>query len=458
MSWQAASPWPIFILLFSVPLLAVAQDEENLSPENPDRQPSKSAPSFLDGVVTAKKKYSFTVSSDGRSHTVRLLPSTIVAARIIRPELDWQAGVVRGIIPASAPDGRGANHLTVEFPLPKPVYFRHQFESAEAMQKQLDSPTIHLKEPILSRNRLPDANTAGETPEWTGELQPGRKPNQFQANIDGEPRLIEASWSTLVLEGFTLLDLKPLESDVFINGEVRDGEFLAARIEFARRVNLREIFELAQSKCLLIGDTVSFNYLPALITELQDEVHVHHPNANCLGSASHRNLDRWLGPHEPEYRWDVIAFNFGHDDSELDQETYQANLRKCVQRLLSRTDHLIWIESTPVPYGFNDPDLQEGEFIPQDQQFDLQFEELSPRGLKPGRMKLQNRWAAEVMSEFPEVSTCKLWEVVKQDDGGEFNKWWFGKSLNFKYTETLPLAKTLADHIRRGLKKPSAPQ
>ena len=255
------------------------------------------------------------------------------------------------------------------------------------------------------------------------------------------------------MEGFNILDLIPMETDVFVNGLRQGDEIYAKRIEFSRRVNLDSIFrDDKKPTCLVIGDSVSFNYLPALLKETAKDVTVVHPNANCQGSENCKNLHRWLGVHDdPKYEWDVIAFNFGLADFSLDKETYQANLRNCLETLKKSKANLVWIESTPVPYGYNDSSLKVGEFISEKKRFDFEFEETDSQELKPGRMKLQNRWAAEVLKEFPDVQICETWSVVKEDLDGKYKDWWYGKSTSFKYPQSIPLARAIANAIRKAM-------
>ncbi len=72
-------------------------------------------------------------------------------------------------------------------------------------------------------------------------------------------------------------------------------------------------------------------------------------------------------------------------------------------------------------------------------------------GHLPGRMALQNRWAEEVLQEFPGIAVCDLWQVVKDDHDQYYRDWWFARNYNFDYTPAVPLARTLATEILRAL-------
>ena len=91
--------------------------------------------------------------------------------------------------------------------------------------------------------------------------------------------------------------------------------------------------------------------------------------------------------------------------------------------------------------------------IPKEKQFDFEFEEENPISTKPGRMRVQNKWAEEVFEAHPDIKICKLWDVVKKDADGKFKNWWFGKSVNFKFPQSIPLAEALATSIRESISK-----
>lgn len=118
----------------------------------------------------------------------------------------------------------------------------------------------------------------------------------------------------------------------------------------------------ALPRVLLIGDSISIGYTPAVREALKGIANVHRIPTN--GGDTNRgleNLDAWLGTGH----WDVIHFNWGlHDlkrlkDGQLDvsadraltPEKYEENLRTLVDRLKKTGAKLIWAATTPVPQG-----------------------------------------------------------------------------------------------------------
>jgi acyl-CoA thioesterase-1 len=107
-------------------------------------------------------------------------------------------------------------------------------------------------------------------------------------------------------------------------------------------------------RVLLIGDSISIGYTPAVRELLRGVANVHRIPDN--GGPTTRGLallEEWLG----NGRWDVIHFNFGlHDIALVDDGAfrvksgdYEANLKELVGRLNLHRARLIWASTTPVP-------------------------------------------------------------------------------------------------------------
>lgn len=118
-------------------------------------------------------------------------------------------------------------------------------------------------------------------------------------------------------------------------------------------------------RVLLLGDSISMGYTPAVRDLLQGKANLHRPQDNCGPTTRGlTNIDAWLGTG----KWDVIHFNFGlHDikyqnekgvlvdvkdgNQQVPIEDYEKNLRTIVARLKKTNAKLIWCATTPVPVG-----------------------------------------------------------------------------------------------------------
>jgi hypothetical protein len=118
-------------------------------------------------------------------------------------------------------------------------------------------------------------------------------------------------------------------------------------------------------RVLLLGDSISIGYTLPTRKQLEGEVNLLRPPANCGPTTRGiESLDEWLGEGE----WDVIHFNFGLHDLKYMNESgglvdasegaqqvpidqYVENMEKIVLRLKETGAVLIFATTTPVPEG-----------------------------------------------------------------------------------------------------------
>jgi acyl-CoA thioesterase-1 len=127
----------------------------------------------------------------------------------------------------------------------------------------------------------------------------------------------------------------------------------------------------ALPRVLIIGDSISMGYTPAVRAIFTDRINVHRPAVNCGASyIGRRDVEHWVAGGT----WDVIHFNFGLHDlrycfsgdrSKLFDEAgrypdaqtggsrtslveYEANLRGIIKVLRTTGARLIWANITPV--------------------------------------------------------------------------------------------------------------
>ncbi|MBT3540245.1 MAG: SGNH/GDSL hydrolase family protein [Opitutae bacterium] len=102
---------------------------------------------------------------------------------------------------------------------------------------------------------------------------------------------------------------------------------------------------------LIIGDSISIAYTPAVRTLLKGDAQVHRPPTNCKWSAfGDQEIDKWLGSK----KWDVIHFNFGLWDwygwgqkQKATPKSYAQNLQRIVKKLRKTGARLIFGSTTP---------------------------------------------------------------------------------------------------------------
>ncbi len=140
-------------------------------------------------------------------------------------------------------------------------------------------------------------------------------------------------------------------------------------------------------RVLLLGDSISIGYTPAVAEVLGERAHVVRPTRgekraaeNCAGTNNGvEHLERWLAIEGGD--WDVIHFNFGlHDLKRVHPETgknsrdpdhphqadparYEGQLRSIARRLRATGARLVFATTTPVPEGDVRPHREPGDAI-----------------------------------------------------------------------------------------------
>ena len=109
-----------------------------------------------------------------------------------------------------------------------------------------------------------------------------------------------------------------------------------------------------RAKVLVIGDSISMGYCPAVAEALSDRAEVvHNPGNGGDTDNVLANLDAWLGEAEP----DVVSLNAGLHDLKFDRrrhvhqvplDRYRANLEEIIDRLSAGTAGVLWVTTTPV--------------------------------------------------------------------------------------------------------------
>jgi acyl-CoA thioesterase-1 len=120
-------------------------------------------------------------------------------------------------------------------------------------------------------------------------------------------------------------------------------------------------------RVLLIGDSISIGYTPAVRKLLDGKANVHHNAGNSQDTKNGvAKLKEWLGTG----KWDVIHVNFGLHDIKLGTGThqvpiaeYEKNLHSILKDLKATGAKVIWCSTTPVPEGKLSPPRRNADVI-----------------------------------------------------------------------------------------------
>lgn len=194
-------------------------------------------------------------------------------------------------------------------------------------------------------------------------------------------------------------------------------------------------------RVLLIGDSISIGYTPAVRELLRGKANVHRVLTNCGPTKGPEKVDAWLTDKRTGgEKWDVIHFNFGlhdlkHSDDkgtivavsdsskrQVSPEDYEKNLRAIVAKLKATGAKLIWCSTTPVPVG--------------------------ARGRVPGDEVLYNEIALKIMKEN-DIAVDDLYAFAKPRLEKIQNK----ADVHFSASGSKELAGQVVSTIEAALKK-----
>lgn len=408
------------LLVMSQITAASCQEFDQLLEENglSDPPPTKPVEKTIHGVVIEQKKYSIILRSGLETFQIKLPQRTPILRELIRPSLQLSESKLEFTLPCSGAGGDQSKNRTVELPLPEKVHLLASFNSERNLKAFLSGRSNTLNQYSLHQDAQPalkDHQLAGVLSDSGSGLTLETVAGRFNVELGGR---------TSFLSGFTILDLTPgVEASI----QVRyvEDQWIAQEIHFQQASTNVEITSSELPRILSLGDMVSFSYQRALHERFNGQFQVHHPPVNCGGSDNWPRLNRWLGDYV-EHPWDVVLFNTGMLDHQLEKQQYQENLRRWIEAIQPAGKQLVWLTTTPVQGNRETPSSSEVV------------------GKVPGRMKLQNIWAAEVMKEFPEIQVCDLWELVDEGRETGFKQWWNTKRPQFNYKQSKLIAEAIA--------------
>jgi hypothetical protein len=192
----------------------------------------------LKGLITDRKKYSITVNQNGIDYLVRLPNRTPVGLKMNKPWFDWEnqqvvvdtmaLGVERDFKNSQA---KPAKRTAIELPA-KNLHVISRLGSERLVKKFQDSDIKRLNFYLVSPDDLGQHSPTAEEPYLSGPLK--IKDDQAHVEVDGQNLPVTFGIRYATMNGFSITDLKPHTTEVFLSGTWDDGknEIVATRILF----------------------------------------------------------------------------------------------------------------------------------------------------------------------------------------------------------------------------------
>ena len=380
----------------------------------------------INGLIIDRQKYSFTLQTLDQDYNVVIPNGTQPLMRLTRPQINFVTGKLTMDLFMSSPDGKEANNEKINVPLPNSLYLSQSFASEDDLIKFVEQPDKTFDQFVLS------ARPRGNSPTViSGQLTAGREPGQYVVDQAGQVHLAKLGARKGLFDGFSIVDLRPMETSAWVVGQRQGDSIVASQIRFEYQGTYRQRFNNNLPNVLSMGEIDSYTYHRSLVEALGGQANVHHPPAWLGASKRWNRLHHHVGDLDGQPFWDVIVFNYGFRDINESKAVFQQNVRDTIELLKRTKAKLVWVNSIPVPNGFKNPSSE--ELV----------------GMVPGRMQLTNQWAGEVFQNYPEVTVCDLWELVDQDP--LYEGWRQGRVNAFDYRKSVPLGRSLATTILQAL-------
>jgi len=384
----------------------------------------------VNGLVLDCRKYSFTLQAVDQTYQVEIPNGTPMLMKLNRPSFDFDKGLVSTSLMLSAQDGNPDNDQVLSWKLPDPTIVTMEFRSQEEKKAIEDESVPNLDRFVLTAQPFADPEQS-----ISGELQRNRISGELFLNDQGKVMGVRLGARRGLLAGFSIMDLIPNQTSVWVQGARNGDAIVASRIRFEYLGDPITKFDPALPNLLSLGDLTSVEYQRPLMEALKGKANVHHPPNWAGPSRNWNRLHHYVGKlDQAEPTWDVITFNYGIHDDKVSREDYQENLRYAIRQLQRTGAKLVWVNSAPIPNGYPAGDPNQ-----------------PLRGRVRGRMNLQNQWATTVLKEFPEVGVCDLWQLIKDQENERYADWWKGDSVSFNYLESVPLGRKVAESAMRAI-------
>lgn len=185
----------------------------------------------IEGIVTGRKKYSIRVKQGEQEFDVKLTDGVAIALKMNRPWYDWKNQQV--VVDAIAENVDAADLKRVGVPLPaKQLFLISRLGNTQTMQSTMAEDikrlNFYLLTPEDTGHHLPTA----DEPFLSGELFVDN--NQPHLIVDDEKIPIMLGFRFATMNGFSVNQLKPNQTQVFLTGTrgKNESEIHTSRILF----------------------------------------------------------------------------------------------------------------------------------------------------------------------------------------------------------------------------------
>jgi hypothetical protein len=189
---------------------------------------------LIQGLVTNRKKYSFTVTQDDTEYEVTLAKRIPIALKMNKPWFDWrnQQVVVDSVSFPNDPDENSKKRVGIKLPA-NDLYLISRFSDADQMTQIMSANIKRLNFYLITPEDQGHHWPTKDRPYISGSLSI-QKNQQPRLIVKDQSMSVRLGFRYATMNGFSIMDLEPNKTQVFLAGIPGDkeNEVLATRILF----------------------------------------------------------------------------------------------------------------------------------------------------------------------------------------------------------------------------------
>lgn len=222
------------LALLSASLVCTVPLTAQPTPPVDNSETSVTAEQQIEGIVTGRKKYSFTVSHDGKQYTVKLAEGAPVGLKMNKPWYDWKHDQV--VVDAVAyPEGTSLHspkRVAVKLPA-KELYLISRFSDLDQMDEVMSANVKRINYYLVTPHDPGEHLPTDDQPFIAGALAI-QKNQQVRLKVNDQSLRIRLGFRYATMNGFSIAQLEPNKTHVFLSGVSgeNENEIIASRILF----------------------------------------------------------------------------------------------------------------------------------------------------------------------------------------------------------------------------------
>lgn len=193
----------------------------------------------IEGAVVNQKKYSIVVATAQGDFEVAIPDSVAVERILVRPRFDWEGSLIRCESNPTRKDTQDDEEQAkpAEISIDKPMFIEGWFAHRNEFERLWGGNKKSLVRYRLTNNPRPPQQPSDDDLRLFGQIMDIDERNEASLQIGDDLYRVRLGDREAFCSGFSILDLRPEDTEVSINVEQIDGRWVAQRVRFRVKPN-----------------------------------------------------------------------------------------------------------------------------------------------------------------------------------------------------------------------------